>query len=215
MDDILYPKINTLFKRDSKGKIIEDEFSLKEFEYLKNNLWSVTEKVDGTNIRVIWNSDLKTVTIKGKANNSTMNDLLYSKLLSIFTVERMDSYYPNTSMILFGEGYGFKVQKCGKRYLVDDHDFILFDVNINGKWLNTDNITDIANTLKIKRVPLLTPMTILQVIELIKNGGFISTISNDNTLVAEGVVIKPLCAELYSYDGKPIIAKLKVQDYKE
>ena len=49
-----YHKIQTIFKRDPENKfktLIYGEFSLPEFEYLKNNTWIFTEKVDGTNIR--------------------------------------------------------------------------------------------------------------------------------------------------------------------
>lgn len=50
-----YPKIQTVFKRDLATKyktLLEGNYSLPEFEYLKNNKWIFTEKVDGTNIRV-------------------------------------------------------------------------------------------------------------------------------------------------------------------
>ena len=51
-----YDKIQTVFKRDmeNRGAIIEGTFALPEFEYLQNNVWEFTEKVDGTNVRVMW-----------------------------------------------------------------------------------------------------------------------------------------------------------------
>ena len=44
-----YHKINTIFKRDmtNNGKMIIGNFALPEIEYLKNNKWIFTEKVDG------------------------------------------------------------------------------------------------------------------------------------------------------------------------
>jgi len=45
-----YHKIHTVYKRDSETKfktLLEGQYSLPEFEYLKNNLWVCTEKVDG------------------------------------------------------------------------------------------------------------------------------------------------------------------------
>ena len=48
-----YPKIQTLWKRDKEmGKVIEGELSKPEFDNIKN--WLVTEKIDGTNIRIIF-----------------------------------------------------------------------------------------------------------------------------------------------------------------
>ena len=49
-----YPKINTLFKRDENSIIIPSEYTLPEFEYLKYCPFECTEKIDGTNIRIIW-----------------------------------------------------------------------------------------------------------------------------------------------------------------
>ena len=51
-----YTKIPNIFKREEFGKnrLIEGDFSSDELEYLADNLWVWTEKVDGTNIRVIW-----------------------------------------------------------------------------------------------------------------------------------------------------------------
>ena len=50
-----YHKIQTVFKRDPSTNhktLLMDDYSLPEFEYLKNNHWIFTEKIDGTNIRV-------------------------------------------------------------------------------------------------------------------------------------------------------------------
>jgi hypothetical protein len=43
-----YHKIHSIFKRDPETKrIVEGEYSLPEFEYLKDNIWEWSEKVDG------------------------------------------------------------------------------------------------------------------------------------------------------------------------
>lgn len=44
---ITYHKIQSLYKRDEKGKMLFGQYSLPEFEYLRNNTWVFTEKVDG------------------------------------------------------------------------------------------------------------------------------------------------------------------------
>jgi hypothetical protein len=52
-----YHKIQTIFKRDMTNKaksLFEGRWTMPEFEYLANNTWVFTEKVDGTNIRVIF-----------------------------------------------------------------------------------------------------------------------------------------------------------------
>lgn len=55
---IEYPKIETLFDRDEvTHKVIVGKWRLPEFEYLQNNNWSFTEKIDGTNVRVMWDKE--------------------------------------------------------------------------------------------------------------------------------------------------------------
>ena len=45
-----YTKINTLYKRDTRGNIMLGDFSRPEFSYLYHNKWRAFEKVDGTNM---------------------------------------------------------------------------------------------------------------------------------------------------------------------
>lgn len=47
-----YPKINTLFNRDSKGVIILSQLSNTTFGNISR--WYVTEKIDGQNIRILY-----------------------------------------------------------------------------------------------------------------------------------------------------------------
>ena len=48
------------------------------------------------------------------------NWLTYEQIPDIYTI--------------YGEGYGSGIQKCGKDYISDDNNFILFDVRINDWW---------------------------------------------------------------------------------
>jgi len=54
-----YHKIQTVFKRNPKNKLktlLHGNYSIPEFEYLKDNEWVFTEKVNGTNIRVMFDN---------------------------------------------------------------------------------------------------------------------------------------------------------------
>jgi len=47
-----YHKISTVFKRDPENNfktLLFGEFATPELEYLQDNMWVFTEKVDGTN----------------------------------------------------------------------------------------------------------------------------------------------------------------------
>ena len=62
-----YHKIYTIFKRNPKTKyktLLEGKYSLPEFEYLKDCIWVFTEKIDGTNIRVIWKMEKSVMVVK-------------------------------------------------------------------------------------------------------------------------------------------------------
>lgn len=65
-----YHKIETLFERDEKTKkLIEGKFRNETVGFLKDNMWDFTEKIDGTNIRILW--DGHKVTFARKNRQST------------------------------------------------------------------------------------------------------------------------------------------------
>jgi len=131
-----YHKIQTLFKRDEKTKkIIEGSWTLPEIEYLKDNKWVFTEKVDGTNIRIMWNGSA--VTFGGKTDNASIPVFLLYKLQELFegTPKRqkfIEKFGTEGNVCLYGEGYGVKIQSGGN-YFKDKNDFALFDVRLLAK----------------------------------------------------------------------------------
>ena len=94
-----YAKIQSVYKRDEKThKFIEGNWSLPEFEYLKDNIWVWTEKVDGTNIRVMGHPERlhdlgsqgshASVKFGGKTDNAQIPTFLLEKLQQTFTSEK-------------------------------------------------------------------------------------------------------------------------------
>ena len=79
-----YHKIETLFERDMEGnkKLIEGKFRNESVEYLKDNRWIFTEKIDGTNVRVHW--DGHKVSFGGRTDNAQMPTPLLTKLEELF-----------------------------------------------------------------------------------------------------------------------------------
>lgn len=218
-----YPKINTLFNRDEKKKIILSQIVYDEFKLLKDLRWECTEKIDGTNIRIELDFNLPefpdafSMIFKGRTENSIIPEHLLKKLNEIFDLDilykmfyRENKEIQNT-ITIFGEGYGFKIQE-GHNYLKNDVGLILFDININGYWLQRDALEDIADQLHIPIVPLIGHMTIDEAIEYVKNG-FKSKISINKDYDAEGLILKaPL--GLLSRSGNRLITKLKTIDFK-
>lgn len=112
---------------------------------------------------------------------------------------------------LYGEGYGMKIQKGGGRYLSNSVSFRGFDVKVNDTYLLRDNAMSIFENLGADTVPYFGQMTIDEAIEMVR-AGFISTISEDRTLMAEGLVLSsPL--GLKNRRGERLIVKIKYMDF--
>jgi ATP-dependent RNA circularization protein (DNA/RNA ligase family) len=212
-----YHKIQTIFKRDmtNNGKIIEDDYSLPEFEYLKDNKWVFTEKVDGTNVRVMWNGE--GVVFGGKTDEAQMPVFLLYKLQELFEgiakKELFKSKFqkdgvPFGDVCLYGEGYGAKIQKGGGNYIPDGVDFVLFDVKIGDWWLQREDVEDIAKHFGIKIVPIIGEGTLLEVVEKTRQG--FKSLWGD--FLAEGIVLRPK-TELKTRRGERIITKIKHRDF--
>ena len=214
-----YCKINTLYKRDEKGKIILGDFSRPEFEYLHNLPWIAYEKIDGTNMSYYW--DGHTLEIHGKTENASIPPHLYKKMESLVTKEMMEKVFPlkydeagneiPMLVIIYGEGYGAKIQKGGGRYISNDVNFRVFDINIDNWWLELDDVKDICGKLNLEMAVPYGELTIEEAEKMVIKG-FKSTISEDETLIAEGLVLRPK-VQLFNKRGERIMVKIKYCDY--
>lgn len=79
-----YTKIETPYKRDMEGtkKLIEGKFRIEEIEYLKNHIWICTEKINGTNIGIVW--DGHKVSFQGRTERAQIPNQLVNKLMEMF-----------------------------------------------------------------------------------------------------------------------------------
>lgn len=210
-----YHKIQSVYKREPKSKfryLIEGDWSIPEFGLLKNIEWIWTEKIDGTNIRILYNES--GLNFKGKSDNAEIPKHLLKALEETFTLEMMQNAFPNLAVgetvCLYGEGYGQKIQRGGN-YLPDSNAFILFDVKIGSWWFNRDNVEDVAIKLNIQIVPIIGKGTLIEAIDFCKTG-YKSTIAHNKDYIAEGLVMKP-SLELFARNGTRIITKVKYKDF--
>lgn len=206
-----YQKIQSVFKRDDKTNyktFIDGEWSRPEFEYLANNTWEMTEKVDGTNIRVYFNvGSYGEINFKGRTDRADIPPFLLNALEDTFDSEQLEQKFGETQVVLYGEGYGSRIQKGGGNYR-DDQSFVLFDVMINNVFLERENVVDIANSLGIEVVPIVQYGTLYDAIDLCQKG-FESQWGN---FQAEGVVCKP-STQLNNRFNSRIITKVKCSDF--
>ncbi len=204
-----YHKIQTVFKRDPNTKfktLLEGDYTFPVFEYLKDNPWVFTEKVDGTNVRVLIGGD---ISFGGKTDDAQMPASLFERLHSIFDAlkEKLLELFPDGAC-LYGEGYGPKIQKGGGNY-GPKQDFVLFDIKVAQWWLERPNVEDIAAKLGLRIVPIIGEGTLPEMVERTR-AGFNSLWGN---FEAEGIVARPKC-ELATRNGDRIITKIKTRDFK-
>ena len=206
-----YEKIETIFVRDEKTKKLNENIYRNEtIEFLKDIEWEFTEKIDGTNIRIIW--DGHKVSYYGRTDKAQIPTQLMNKLIELFggniNEEMFEQKFGATPVMLIGEGYGAKIQKCGGDYR-QDNNFILFDVCINNKYLSRDNVNDIANYFGIESVPVIFSGNLQKGIDFVKT----KPNSTIGTAKMEGLVARPK-VELYDKNGNRLIVKIKVCDFE-
>jgi hypothetical protein len=202
-----YHKIQSIFKRDIKThKFIIGEFSLPEFEYLQHNIWIWDEKIDGTNIKIVFEND--NLIFGGKTDNAQIPSSLVNKLKSMFSNEQMKQVFMSGNVILYGEGFGKGIQSGGK-YISNDVSFVLFDVFVdNSWWLRRFDVEDVANKLDIAVAPVVGKGTLHEAVEYTKKGFN----SQWGDFIAEGLVLRP-SVPLFSRNGERIITKVKYKDF--
>jgi len=216
---IKYHKIQSVFKRqiDEKGKVskyvIEGKYTTPEFEFLKNLEWEWYEKIDGTNIRIMW--DGNNIEFGGRTDKAQIPSFLLDYLENKFLPQRnlFEEIFgtENKQVVLFGEGYGHKIQAVGSKYLSDkSNSFIGFDINIGGIYLTKIAMEEIYSKLGINTVPLIMTSNINTAVDFVKKG-FQSKITNEN-LMAEGLVGIPKIP-LNNRNNQRIITKLKTKDF--
>lgn len=207
-----YHKIQTIFKRDmaNKGKmLLEGQWTFPEFEYLADNIWVFTEKVDGTNTRVIYRNG--SIEFGGRSEGSQIPAKLVTRLNEVFLPlqSRFAEIFGDAEVILYGEGHGAGIQKGGENYR-ENQDFVLFDVRVGPWWLSRDNVEDVARKLEIGVVPVIGEGTLHDAVRLAKAG--IKSVWGD--FEAEGIVARPK-VELCTRNGQRIITKIKCRDFAE
>lgn len=207
-----YEKIETIYARDIEGtkKLIPGRFRSETVESLKNCEWEWTEKVDGTNIRVYW--DGHSVSFGGRTDRASIPAPLVNRLNELFGGEANAQLFEQTfgdkEVILFGEGYGAKIQNGGA-YIPNGVDFILFDVLIGNNYQAREWVGLTALAFGVKAVPIVGRGTLDEAVEFVK-GHPKSTLGNCEM---EGIVCRP-SLELRDRRGERVIVKIKWNDFK-
>lgn len=206
-----YNKIETVYERDVNGtkKLIEGKYRNEAVEFLANNKWAFTEKIDGTNIRIHW--DGHRITFGGRTERAQIPSHLVNKLSEMFlnveTEELFEQKFGEREVILFGEGYGVKIQNGGAYR--SDVGFILFDVMIGDNYQSRESVEDIAKCFNLEIVPIIMYGTIQEAVDFVKT----KPNSTIGTAKMEGLVGRPV-VEMRDRCGNRLIVKIKVCDFQ-
>lgn len=209
-----YCKIHSVWKRaqEKPCQILVGEFARPEFAYLERVPWIATEKVDGTNVRVMWNGF--DVTFGGKTDNAQMPTPLLKVLQQQFLdVDRWRTQFPSfheqaTQVCLYGEGFGGSIQRGGATYGPNQR-FVLFDVKVGPWWLERAAVEDVARGMGCDVVPIVGEGYLRDLCRHVEIG----VKSSYGDFLMEGFVMKPTVT-LMDRKGDRILAKIKTSDYR-
>lgn len=232
----VYSSIENLYASNGvQGKGIErgPEYGFSRPEFGLISKWLVTEKVDGTNIRVKYTNGR--VEFAGRTDKANLPADLITNLQATFSPERFFEVFahPESAEIerliapdvcLYGEGYGPGIQKAGQFYGGVKR-FILFDVlvmssapadaegNRRGWWLNWEDVVDVAGKLGIEHVPVLAYGASIEDVQALV-AGRATRLLIDAFDHVEGVVCR---TDPYLFDGRgrPLRFKSKIRDLRE
>ncbi len=214
-----YHKIQTVYKRDPATKhrtLLEGQFSTPELEFLKDLLWVWTEKINGTNVRIETVEGRGALKFKGRSDAAQMPPFLLDRLQELFTLDRLRRAFPDEDapvqddLVLYGEGYGARIQKGGGNYISNGVDFILFDVRVGRWWLKREAVVDIAQKLGCLVVPVVGVGTLEEAVYVTRRG--VDSMVAQADVKAEGLVMRPQL-ELFDRAGRRIITKIKTKDF--
>lgn len=206
---------------------------IPEFDYLKDCKWSFTEKIDGTNMRLIFQPGAECGTFEtkpsgqiaevgtpdtfppyfqllGRSDAAQVHGTLTAWLESwqSFALPLATELF-DSPVCIYGEGCGAGIQKGGEQY--GGTHFRAFAIKVGNWWLEPSAVDDICRTLHIQQVPHILSGTLMDGIELVESGLDTFIGPHSGVFRAEGLIgipEVPLCRR----DGSRIVVKLKHKD---
>ena len=168
------------------------------------------EKIHGTSAHIRWNPEDGIGFMSGGEK--------HDKFVKLFDVEALNSQFKELFLdpvVLYGEAYGGKCQRMSGTY-GKELKFVVFDVKIDGKWLNVPDAEAVAKSFNLEFVDYRLINTDLNSIDAERDMPSKQAFRNGcgNDKLREGVVLKPLI-ELTKNNGNRIMCKHKREEFRE
>lgn len=174
--------------------------------------WFALEKVHGTSARVSWNSRTKTLAFHpGGSESKQFNSCFAANLAT-----RFEQQFANDNVEVFGEAYGGKILKMSKTYGPVLR-FIVFEIQINGMWLNVPNADRVATNLGLEFVPYVKIVSSIESLNAARDTPSQVAIRRGlgNDKLREGIVIRPLSERVDPKHHKRVLYKHKRIEFSE
>lgn len=201
-----YQKIPNIYLLDKQTSRYNGQFSTPELEYLANCRWECTEKIDGTNIRILW--DGYRVTLCGRTDRAALPESVSTMLNERFGGSVNETFFEQifgaTPANLYGEAFGPGIHSGGK--YGSTVQFRIFDVLIGDFWLESANVKDIAEKLGTQYVPEVFSGTLFEAVSF--TAEMKQTQIEGGHAIPEGLVCRP-AVRLNTAKGKRILCKIR------
>lgn len=222
-----YPKITSPFKRtDDKSKTVSTDVWIDDYAkfFGENGLpFYATEKVDGTNLNIVYDGNHISYTGHTDKNiwNPEVEEWIKSKFQTPEFEQMCEQRFGENEIKLCGELIGPKIKN--NFYRLEDYKFILFDIHndTSNTWWNREFVEENAKDLNLDIVPLIgdatkfselrleSKNTLKEWTYLLKTSVWYSKICPSIEL--EGFVVRPMM-ELLKANGERVIYKIKIKD---
>jgi RNA ligase (TIGR02306 family) len=166
----------------------------------------VLEKIEGTNISISKKDGelfvcqrANSIKEKDGINNAYWDVARKSKLLEkILKISDQD-------VVVMGEMIGPSIQN--NIYKISEHKILVFDLRINGRWLNYESFKKICNELDIETVPEVAKGRLQDILKNKTAEEFADGFSLLFNTLREGIVIRPLVEEFHHTLRRVILKK--------
>lgn len=210
MTSEVYPKFYAPYKRKTDSKYLDLTQPREELLPYMNDktCWWVSEKLDGTNTRIIW--DGYKVDVKGRTSSSQLQGYQNELLRELIQNDnyKFDETFGTKEVTIYGEAFGGKIQKNPHGV---EPQFKVFDINIDGVWLDYPSVKEISKNLGLKYNDHVLFDSWDKVIDIFKD---MKKGRGDFDEYFEGLVAVPAHMPLTRL-GERVITKIKVADFEE
>lgn len=228
-----YSSIETLYVRSKEDNRL-DFTSIRNPVWYIINRWVLTEKIDGTNIRVIVTQ--AGIQVKGRSDNATLPPGLDGVIRELFPFDKVIAHFkegkPNAVLAddwcvtFYGEGYGAGIkgsQPTNYRDPKNGKFFRCFDVCYGeNHWASPAETIKVCSALSVPQAPTIgvldaiptTKDDALAMLDAYARLSIVAYNEADTQIPAEGIVARPEYP-LYDQWGHRVIWKLTRREFNK